>query len=129
MTTIKKELQQIHRDVLKRFTYISDIKKWNLIDHWPSPDQLPTDAAFTGDCDDFALMCRKMCRERNIKSRLVLCIIEDRRTFHLVCESDGYILDNRCIVVVEIKDLDYEWKYISGYEAGDDWHFVSTELN
>lgn len=125
MDNLKQELNKIHRDVTSRFTYITDLKKHGLREHWPSPEQLPTDDKFTGDCDDFALMCRKLCRERNFKSRLVFCKVRELNAYHLVCEVEGYILDNMCGFVVDIHQLDYEWMYISGYEPGDKWHFTT----
>jgi len=121
---IKDVLVRIHTSASRRFTYVSDVKKWGALEHWPAPEELPTEDKYTGDCDDFALMCRKLCRLHGLQSRLVFCRTEDKKTYHLVCESNGYILDNRCKTVVDIQSLDYEWVYISGYEKGDPWRSV-----
>ena len=77
------------------------------------------------NCDDFALACRQLCREKNIPSRLVVCQTE-KGGYHLVTEVQGWILDNRQNGVVSRDDLDYKWLKISGYEKGESWHSINN---
>ena len=125
-TELLKTLQHIHTQTLRRFKYVPDIHKWHTNERWPSPNELPPIGTFEGDCDDFALMCRKLCKEQQLPTRLVFCRVEDKKSYHLVCECYGFILDNRCASIQKIATLAYEWLYISGYEKGEPWHFVTT---
>ncbi len=79
-----------------------------------------------GDCEDFALACRKLCRDANIPTRLVICYTEEGEG-HCVLESSGWILDNRYTRVMSRDKLEkqgYKWLAISGFESGDDWHRI-----
>lgn len=116
-------LRKVHRETLKRFTYVPDRVQYKVSEHWPQPKQLPDFGPFRGDCDDFALMCRKQLHKLGIKNRLVCCIVETGGG-HLVCEVEGYILDNRCSDVARRDDLPYTWYSISGYNTGDQWHTI-----
>jgi predicted transglutaminase-like cysteine proteinase len=128
VTGIKEKLQRIHTETLKRFVYVSDSIKWGEREHWESPNELPLEGNFSGDCDAFALMCRKLCRLQDIENRLVFCRVEDGITCHLVCESYGYILDNRSDEIKPISEVNYDWLYISGYNQGDPWHMITKGL-
>ena len=111
--SIVKELQEIFDEVYNgNFTYTSEDRE-----HWASEEDLV--GSIKDDCDGGALYCRKKCRERGIKSRLVYC--KYRGQGHLVLEVKGWILDNRQSRVVQQQKLPYEWISISGYEKGDDW--------
>lgn len=122
----QKLLQNIHTSVLRRFVYVSDKIKWGKLEHWESDDELPLKGKFKGDCDAFALMCRKICRLKGLKTRLIFCRIPDTGEYHLVCECENYILDNRCLRIAAIQELDYEWLYMSGYEKGEPWCRINT---
>lgn len=117
-------LVKIHRDIKGRFVYVSDIERWGENEHWERYDQIPEEGEIRGDCDCFALACRRECRKLGIPSRLVHVLTETREG-HLVLSVDKYILDNRQQRVVLAQDLSrYEWIRISGYEKGDPWHMV-----
>jgi len=117
-------LTKIHRETLARFTYVSDSKNYQMKEHWPSVSQLPDFGPFRGDCDDFALMCRKQLHKQGIKNRLVYAIVETGGG-HLVCEVEGYILDNRYTQVMRRDDMPYTWVRISGYNTGDSWYTIN----
>lgn len=115
------QLSEIYADVSQRFTYQSDLLTFGRVEHWAEPEFL--DGTIIGDCEDFTLACRKMCRAQGIPTRLVFCQI-DTGEYHIVLESGGWILDNRQNRVVNRDALDYQWLSISGYEAGDAWHKI-----
>lgn len=119
----KKLLDKIHHSIKKRFVYRRDYELWDKVEHWERYDQIPNTGIIHGDCDCFALACRKECRKLGIRSRLVYCKVGD--TGHLVLESDGWILDNRYDQVVANTFLNYNWISISGYDRGDDWYIIT----
>jgi predicted transglutaminase-like cysteine proteinase len=117
------KLNSIHASVKGGFEYRTDLEQYADVEHWVIPDDVEN---VTGDCEDFALACRKLCRREGIPSRLVHCLTETGEG-HLVLECAGYILDNRYDWVKTNTSLDYQWIKISGYEAGDDWHDLGIE--
>lgn len=117
-------LSEVHAETLDRFIYVGDKENYGMREHWPHPRLLPPPpTVFKGDCDDFALMCRKELRKLGIPNRLVYCIVETGGG-HLVCEVQGWILDNRCYKVARRDDLPYIWKALSGYEEGEPWRRI-----
>lgn len=118
-------LQDIHKRIKDRFVYKSDISVWGKSEHWERYDQIPEVGLIIGDCDCFALACRRECRKQGISSRLVYCKTETGEG-HLVLSADIYILDNRLDFVVKKSALDgfYTWFKISGYEKGDPWYTI-----
>lgn len=127
-TKLYNILSTIHHSVYSRFKYVSDIKLWNKREHWEKYNEIPTEGIIEGDCDCFALACRRECRKLNIPSRLVYCTVlrSGKERGHLVLESGGWILDNNHNQVMSNNQLDYTWKKISGFEIGDPWHNIET---
>lgn len=115
-----RELVFIFNDAKKRFHGMSDLESRGVKEYWPSPDELPEKGKYIGDCDDFALMCRKLCRKKNLPSRLVHCVT-DNGSHHLVLECQGYILDNLQDSPLHYKNLNYRWVKMSGYEPDEPW--------
>lgn len=119
MDDILPKLRAIHDRVTKCFEYRTDMDQYKVEEKWTMPDGKPT---IVGDCEDFALMCRKLCRLAGIPTRLVICLAEGEG--HCVLEASGWILDNKQRAVVSRDELNYNWYSISGYEPGDDWHLI-----
>jgi len=120
-----EEIEKIHRNIKSRFIYQSDIEVWGTLEHWERYDQIPDDGDIIGDCDCFALACRKECRKLDIPSRLVHVITETNEG-HLVLAVDEWILDNRMGKVVTKQYLDsmYLWIGISSYQKGGPWRKI-----
>ena len=100
------------------FNYTADERE-----EWRSKEQLTTDlidGVLEDDCDGFALYCWHSCRDRGLKARLVYCKTETGGG-HLVCECEGWVMDNRHTWVRDKDSLPYEWISISGYDPGDAW--------
>lgn len=116
-------LQDIFYNTKKRFKYTSDKVRWNMSEHWENYDQIPDTGYIYGDCDCFALACRKECRKLDIPSRLVFCKIkiEGKWVYHLVLECIGWVFDNNQYEIRSNQDLPYTWISMSGYERGDSW--------
>lgn len=127
-----KQLEDIHKNVKEDFVYVSDERLYKKPEWWQSPAaDYMGDSRLLGDCEDFALACRKLCRDAGIdNSRLVYCFTENKEG-HCVLEVDGWIFDNRSPEgVVMNRDIlterGYEWVAISGYEPGDPWFRISN---
>ena len=95
------KLQAVLDDAHAGHAYVSDEEKHGLREHW--------ELGLEGDCEDFALWCRRELRDRyGIESDLVFCRTETG-TGHLVVSVDSWILDNRHRWVKRRDDLPYEW--------------------
>jgi predicted transglutaminase-like cysteine proteinase len=125
---LKSTLTSIHKKVFVAFKYVTDKNQYGLEEKWSVPPEFLDRMIFKGDCDDFAMMCRKLCREAGIdNSRLLFCHTEDGEG-HLVLEVEGYVLDNRSRKLETkdtLSDNDYKWIAISGYNPGDQWTGVN----
>ena len=129
MLTAKQRdmLDDIHAKVRDVFVYVSDDKNYLKLEWWVQKDVEALDGGalslrgtLKGDCEDFALACRLLCRRAGIKTRLVYCTVWGEG--HLVLAAEGWVLDNRMNGVVDRDYLDnYEWVSVSGYEKGDPW--------
>lgn len=121
------ELQTVLDSVQSHFVWEPDSKVWSKPDHWEALEDVAAvtdaDGKVHGDCDQHALLCRQALRAKNIPNRLALCLTETGEC-HLVCEADGWILDNRFPRVMERDLLNYKWVSISGFNPGDPWHEV-----
>lgn len=121
------ELQTVLDSVQSHFVWEPDSKVWSKPDHWETLEDVAAvtdaDGKVHGDCDQHALLCRQALRAKNIPNRLALCLTETGEC-HLVCEADGWILDNRFPRVMERDLLNYKWVSLSGFNPGDPWHEV-----
>ena len=119
---IKEKLDDIHWRVYRGFDYEYDEDQYGKKEYWTMPEDVDE---VTGDCEDFALACRVLCREANIPTRLVICKTETGG-MHCVLEHNGWILDNRYKHVMNRDKLDYTWIAISGFEPGDPWFTIKN---
>ena len=93
-------LQDVLDEAHRGHTYVTDLQQYKKSEHWVK--------GLTGDCEDFALWCRDKLKSLAIDSSLVHCITETGQ-HHLVCEVQGYILDNRSKWVKPRDDIEYSW--------------------
>jgi predicted transglutaminase-like cysteine proteinase len=123
MANIYETLSAIHSKVYKGFKYETDQDQFGTIEKWvmPTPEGI---THITGDCEDFALACRVLCREAGIQSRLVVCTADGEG--HCVLEANGWIFDCNSSTIVSRDSLDYKWYYISGYNPRDDWKMITN---
>jgi predicted transglutaminase-like cysteine proteinase len=114
------DLDRIHSRVLAGFTYQSDEVTYSVKEKWVTPEDADN---VIGDCQDFALACRKLCREAALQTRLIICMTETGEG-HCVLECEGYIFDNRRLRVAPCDDFNYKWVSISGHEPDDPWYEI-----
>ena len=122
--TYVDDLKEVFAIVKGGFRPVSDEEQWDLpdfLDDWRAPDN---PRKVVGDCDDFAIACRQLLRERGIPSRLMACITETREA-HVVCTSGNFVLDNRLKYVVTLSHLPrYTFLAVSGFKKGEEWRAV-----
>jgi len=123
------KVKEIFKQVLGMFEYVDDKSFWNTPEHWEDPkyiaQQIET-GKVEGDCDNFALACRYLLNQAKVPNRIAMCLTEDGEG-HLVCEAEGWILDNRQTRVRSWGELPYKWLKISGYKVGEPWHQIAAQ--
>ena len=124
LDTLKDVLEAAHQ----RFFYVQDKDLWGRADHWETDEQIPDTGQLVGDCDCFAIACRKALKAKGMQSRLIFCGVNNPAGDHLILECQGYLLDNRKLHVTNWQDSDYTLLRISGFNPGDAWHKIATEV-
>ena len=118
-----EDANEVFDRVKAGFRWVSDEEQFGFPEDWRIPKDFDR---VTGDCDDFAIACRELLREKGYDPRLLTCSIQG--VGHLICVLGKIALDNRMRGVVEVKTLvsrhGYSMISISGRKAGDDWHSV-----
>lgn len=121
--SLADQLQKILDRVHRGFTYADDIDQHGLVEWWaPVTD----DPKLVGDCEEFARKCCVLSRKEGLRARLVLCGVNNPKGDHLVCEVEGYILDNRSKWVQPRGRVKYHWVSVSGYAPGDPWRKIDA---
>lgn len=94
------KLQSILNKAHAGHRYIEDQDQYGVEEYWTID--------LRGDCEDFALWCRQELKKIGIESNLILCKTENGEG-HLVCDVEGWILDNRHYHVMPKNRLEYTW--------------------
>ena len=115
----------VHRKVLAGFRYVKDSVQYpESIDDWRIPEDCER---VTGDCDDFAIACRALLREKGHEPRLLFCLTETGGG-HLICVLGKMALDNRQHRPIESKvladSLGYTFVSVSGRAPGESWRII-----
>lgn len=115
---MKEQLQSVLDRAHTKHEYRSDKELHDKREHWTID--------LHGDCEDFALWCRKTLKEKyGIPSDLVFCQTETGG-YHLVLSVEGWILDNRRYWVTPKDNLPYTWLKIG--QPDGTWYEI-TEGN
>jgi predicted transglutaminase-like cysteine proteinase len=122
MELLYDTLKKVFEEEISRFIYKTDQAVYKMPDKWIDEKDIPLiPNKFIGDCEDFALACRKNLRNLNINhSRLVLCLTKEHE-YHMVLEIEGWILDCLQTSVISRQKTGYGWIMISGENPGDPW--------
>lgn len=122
MTTLNSYsiAERINSDVNARVTYKSDLEQFDTPEFW-------TMAGKFGDCEDYALLKRKMLIDAGFdrdKIHLCTCFVDGAGHCVLLVETDrgNYILDNNQSEPVQPNFLSYKWDKI---QKGDKWYELS----
>ena len=122
MTTLNSYsiAERINRDVNASVKYKTDLGQYNVPEFW-------TVAGKYGDCEDYALLKRKMLIDAGFdrdKIHLCTCFVDGAGHCVLLVETDrgNYILDNNQSEPVQPNFLSYKWDKI---QKGDKWYELS----
>ena len=102
-----REIQQVNAWVNRSVEAVSDMEHWGVVDRW----DLPMDGK--GDCEDYALMKRKMLIERGFpRQALLITVVRDQQNEGhaiLTVKTNGgeFILDNLTDEVKPINRIAY----------------------
>ena len=122
MTTLNSYsiAERINSDVNASVKYKTDLGQYNVPEFW-------TVAGKFGDCEDYALLKRKMLIDAGFdrdKIHLCTCFVDGAGHCVLLVETDrgNYILDNNQSEPVQPSFLSYKWDKI---QKGDKWYELS----
>ena len=120
MTNSYDLAESVHRKVNSDTTYRTDLGQYGIPEFW-------TVAGKFGDCEDYALLKRKMLIDAGFdrdKIHLCTCFVGDAGHCVLLVETDrgNYILDNNQSEPVQPNFLSYKWDKI---QRGDKWYELS----
>jgi predicted transglutaminase-like cysteine proteinase len=120
-----KDSFDVFNRVKDGFTYVSDMEQYGTKEDWRFPENVDN---FEGDCDDFAIACRMLLKQKGHECRLLFCRTETGGG-HLICAIGKFALDNRMKFPVELTYLTQTKKYtllsVSGLNPGDAWHNIA----
>ena len=117
---------EVFEKAMGGFRYVSDEDQFGELEDWRMPDGIES-GDIVGDCDDFAIACRTLLKDRGHEPRLLFCKV--RNQGHLICVLGQIALDNRMRGITKIDTLAnrhaYQLVSISGVKPGDDWHAIT----
>lgn len=123
----KKQLKGFWESLLYNFKYITDANKLGVVELWePIPEDFLLGDTITGDCEEIARTACEELRKLDFRARLIYCLTENKAG-HLVCEIEGWIMDNRYKRLTSVNKLNakgYQLIAVSGYKAGEPWHII-----
>lgn len=94
-------VQIVNEQVNQTLQYKSDLEQFGVHELWWIPSKF-------GDCEDYALLKRKLLADRNIKSSIVLAMTASGE-MHVVLLVGDKILDNRYPYLLTKNEVDYKW--------------------
>lgn len=109
MTNSYKLAERINSDVNARVTYKTDLAQYGTPEHWCLPYKF-------GDCEDYALLKRKLLLEQGWPSdKLGLCVCymptgDGHCVLWVDTDKGSFILDNNYNWPVNPVDLPYKWE-------------------
>jgi len=111
---------RINRDVNASVKYKTDLGQYSVPEFWTVANKF-------GDCEDYALLKRKMLIDAGFdrdKIHLCTCFVDGAGHCVLLVETDrgNYILDNNQSEPVQPSFLSYKWDKI---QKGDKWYELS----
>lgn len=119
-------LEKIKAVLTRQHNYITDGKKWRMMDYWENDDVLApmVDGVKTlnSDCEEYAIVAMRKANLDGFHARLVACFDETGEG-HCICEvssddgTEAYYFDNRKKRVVTINGLKgYQFYSVSPWD-------------
>lgn len=107
-------LEKIKTELKRQHNYITDGKKWRMVDYWESDNVLAPmvngSKRLNSDCEEYAIVAMRKANSDGFHARLVACQDETGEG-HCICEvssddgTEAYYFDNRRTRVVGIDGL------------------------
>ena len=116
-----REIRQVNAFVNHAVEPVSDMEHWGVVDRW----DLPMDGK--GDCEDYALMKRKILIERGYpRSALLVTVVRDAQNEGhaiLTVKTNGgeYILDNLTDEVKPVNRVAYRFVKRQSQKDPNEW--------
>lgn len=116
-----REIRQVNTFVNHAVEPVSDMEHWGVVDRW----DLPMDGK--GDCEDYALMKRKLLIERGYpRSALLVTVVRDAQNEGhaiLTVKTNGgeYILDNLTDEVKPVSRVAYRFVKRQSQNDPNEW--------
>jgi hypothetical protein len=126
LTVDKPAFADAHWRIYRDFRYKPDIDRWKTPEHWLSTqDMLAMDelGEYEDDCDGGALLVRRECR-RCCAPMPRMCWVPAAKGYHLGLEHGGWWSCCHRTHVIERDKTGFEYISMSGFEKGEDWHYV-----
>ena len=116
-----KDIERINRWVNKNVESVSDLDHWGVVDQW----DYPTDGK--GDCEDYALLKRRLLAEQGFPMQaLLMTVVKDQNNEgHAVLtvktDHGDYVLDNLHDEVKGWKQTGYRFVKRQSQNEGNVW--------
>lgn len=122
--SLKKQLESVLNQVNAKFSYQTDQDIYGIHDYWVTAS---AQSSWRGDCEDHALLCQQLLREKGITHSMLLTCWTELGDYHCTLYVEGWVLDVRHPWVMsnsELVAMGYKWHKI-GTEDGR-WYFVDS---
>lgn len=124
--------ESIHAKMWRLFIYVTDMKQYDMPEHWTShAAAVNANQRFEDDCDGYACTAAELLVQAGVpkdKIKLIYCETETGEK-HLVCgvsdDEDTYIIDNRYRLVYAWTTMKtYRWLYFTRLSESGMWRKI-----
>ena len=115
-----EKVKKVHKDLLKKFQWVSDKSRLGVLEHWDRPKVLKN-GILKGDCDDFMLEGYYRCLDEGVpKENLKLCVCLTR-----VGTRDNVSYDHAILIYIDERGK--YWGFDNRYPKL--YHLFSSEYS
>jgi predicted transglutaminase-like cysteine proteinase len=125
---VMKVLDRINRSVNKTVQPVTDNEHWGVVDRW----DYPTDGK--GDCEDFALLKRKMLQDAGLpRQALLMTVVKDQAgeghaILTVVTSKGDYVLDNMVDTLKPWDQTGYKFVKRQSQEDPNVWRTITPTV-
>lgn len=124
-----KQIDKVNRSVNKSIESVSDMDHWGVVDRW----DYPTDGK--GDCEDYALLKRKLLIERGFpRQALLMTVVKDHAgeghaILTVKTDKGEYALDNLNEAVLRWDETGYRYVKRQSQEDPNVWVSIGAPVS